>query len=309
MKPDLPYEILYKISHELSADDIINLCKSDPSLYMLCRDDKLWRYLINRDFGIKSRDGSPENYNHIKTILSDPTVHFSRAIESGNSYDFDILYPRVEYDEEYLRLAANQSDPYFISRILEGGFNLNGLADALHESVKAGNVEVIRLILDRVDVHNDDIVTSAYLGLVRNKAFIAGDNSVADILSVLNPYSIRLYSIYRMNAEELDIVKRLDRLLNVIDIEYHDDWNDILRKAVFYGDVDVIKFVLERINPNNYDSNEIMRYEINIGDYELVNELLLNDNFIRHLDVGSAYEYALRYDKLMAELIAPLLDM
>ncbi len=60
---DLPPEIIIIILETLSVREILNLCKTSYKFSLFCTDNRVWKYLIKRDFGLAyKRDDAKELY-------------------------------------------------------------------------------------------------------------------------------------------------------------------------------------------------------------------------------------------------------
>ncbi len=60
----LPYEVVIPMISTLSIESIISLCKTSKYLAVICKDDRVWWFLLKRDFGLtrKKIKGSREDY-------------------------------------------------------------------------------------------------------------------------------------------------------------------------------------------------------------------------------------------------------
>lgn len=63
---DIPNDVNRLIINKLSYPEIINLCQTNKRFATLCRNDNLWKNLLDRDFGVKFKNQTNrESYEYV----------------------------------------------------------------------------------------------------------------------------------------------------------------------------------------------------------------------------------------------------
>lgn len=222
---DIP-ELVWKIFLNLSAHDILSLCKTSKQLAVYCRDPLLWAAKAEQDFNF-------------------PRRLFSR-ISSHTPYK-EYLYIRNYKPDPggYLSHFADIGDLEFVSWLVrQRGITANNIHNSLVISAQNGHLPIVQL-LAQIDPHPGKlfraIEAASYQGHLPVVQWLIKFVEARKARGIYNE-ALRIGFISAVNANQINVA---EWLIDKITVNKEGILNHSLRVAAVDDDLPMVQWLVE----------------------------------------------------------------
>jgi len=136
----LPYEIKkYELYKHLSYESLMRLCNTNKNFSHLCYDNKVWQFILKRDFGITDVNAK-QTYYLYKEALNFLSNYYEIITLNALTLFVENIAPQYWHDFDNELLKDNDENIFFELKLIELIQNVIMNDDIIVGDVMTGNV-------------------------------------------------------------------------------------------------------------------------------------------------------------------------